>query len=150
MAGLSTRLETKVRPGFPERKPQLGITKTSAQRTCRFPGRRRQRVRPDRRARRRLHRVRSLALGVPVRLRLRLGLHLGEAGVVIRELVQVGPRNLRRHDDVIASDIRLRITRAMLEFHVHPHPELLEIKRRGAPFDADPLTRGAGLIGGEA
>jgi hypothetical protein len=27
MPGLSTRLETKVPPGFPERKPQLGISK---------------------------------------------------------------------------------------------------------------------------
>jgi hypothetical protein len=38
----------------------------------------------------------------------------------------------------------------MLEFHVHPHPELLEIKRRGTPVDADPLTSGTGLVGGEA
>ena len=47
--------------------------------------------------------------------------HLRKAGVVVRELIQVGPRDLRRHDDVIASDIRLRIARAVLELHVHPH-----------------------------
>src|SRR5215467_6823298 len=82
---------------------------------------------------------RSFVLGVPFRLRLCLGLHLGKAGVVVRELVQVGPRDLRRHDDVVVGDIRLRIARAMLELHVHSHPELLEIKRRGAPVDADPF-----------
>ena len=38
----------------------------------------------------------------------------------------------------------------MLELDVHPHPELLEIKRRRVPVHADPLTRGAGLLEGEA
>src|SRR5690242_14585717 len=92
--------------------------------------------------------ARSLALVGPVRLRL--GLHLGEAGVVVRELVEVGPRDLRRHDDVIAGHVRFRIARAVLELDVHPHPELLEPGPRSVPVDADPLTRGTRLVEGKA
>jgi len=93
--------------------------------------------------------LRSLALGGPLRLPFCFGLHLGKAGVVIRKLVEVGSGDLRRHECVIAGDIRLGIARAMLELHVHPHPELLEIKWRGGPVQADPLTRGAGLVKSE-
>src|SRR5689334_7167676 len=90
--------------------------------------------------------ARSLALAGPVRLRL----HLGKAGVVARELVEVGPRDLRRHDDVIAGHVRFRIARAMLELDVHPHPELLEPGPRSVPVDSDPLTRGTRLVEGKA
>jgi hypothetical protein len=60
------------------------------------------------------------------------------------------PRDLRRHRDIVIGHIRLRITRAVLELDVHPLPELPEIERRSVPVDADPLTRGTGLIEGKA
>jgi hypothetical protein len=82
--------------------------------------------------------------------RLRLSFHLREAGVIVRKLVEVRTRDLRRHCDIVIGHIGLRITRAVLEFDVHPLPELLEIERRSVPVDADPLARGAGLIEGKA
>src|ERR1035441_4496290 len=83
-------------------------------------------------------------------VRLRLGFHLRKARVVVRELVEVRPRDLRRHGDIVIGHIRLRITRAVLELDVHPLPELLEIERRSVPVDADPFARGAGIIEGKA
>ena len=82
-------------------------------------------------------------------VRLRLGFHLRKTGVVVRELVEMRPRDLRRHGDIVTGHIRLRIPRAMLELDVHPLPELLQIERRSAPVDADPLARSAGLIEGK-
>ena len=83
----------------------------------------------------------------PVRLRLRF--HLREAGVVVGELIEVGPRDLRRHDDVIVGDIGRRVARAVLKLDVHPHPELLEAERGSIPVDADPQAGGAGLLESE-
>ena len=37
----------------------------------------------------------------------------------------------------------------MLELDVHPHPELLDVERRGAPVDADLLADPAGLVWAE-
>ena len=85
-----------------------------------------------------------------VRLRLRLGFHLRKASVIVRELVEVRPGDLRRHGDVVIGHIGLRIARAVLELDVHPFPELLQIERRRVPVNADPLARGAGLIEGKA
>src|SRR5271169_763717 len=85
-----------------------------------------------------------------VRLRLRFCFHLRKAGVIVRELVEVRPGDLRRHGDIVTGHIRLRITRAVLELDVHPLPELLEIERRSVPVNADPLARGAGLTEGKA
>ena len=82
-------------------------------------------------------------------VRLRLGFHLRQPGVVVGELIEVGPRDLRRHDDVVAGDIGLRIAGAVLKLDVHPHPELLEAERGTIPVDTDPLTRSAGLVEGE-
>jgi hypothetical protein len=70
--------------------------------------------------------ARSLARRGPVR---HLGFRLRKPRVIVRELIEVGPRDLRRHDDVIAGHIRLQSARAVLKLDVHPHPEPLEAVR---------------------
>ncbi len=80
--------------------------------------------------------LRSLALGGPVRLRL--GLHLGKAGEVVREPGEMGPRDLRRHDEVIVGDIGLRIARATLELP-RPSPSGTARDQNGAEPQSTPI-----------
>src|ERR1700692_3138993 len=61
-----------------------------------------------------------LAMRGPVGLGL--GLHHRQAGVIVRELVEVRARDLRGPRDVVVGDVRLDILRAVLELDVHPHP----------------------------
>src|SRR5262245_22264020 len=76
---------------------------------------------------------------------LRLALHRFQAGVVVRELLRVGERDLAGHDRIIVRDIRLWIVRAVLELDIHSRAELLEIEPR--PVDADRVTDAARLLG---
>ena len=91
--------------------------------------------------------ARSLALGGPVRLRL--GFHLGEPGVVVRELVEVA----RAIFAVMMTSSRVQFVsgrQAMPDPDVYFDPQRPEAERGSIPVDADPLTRGAGLLEGEA
>ena len=81
---------------------------------------------------------------------MRLLLHALEPRVVIRELVQVRERDLARRVGIIAGDIREAVVQAVLELHVHPGPELLDIEGRVLPVDADVAPDPSGLLGGEA
>src|ERR1035441_1817583 len=92
--------------------------------------------------------MRLLAVRRPVGLGV--GLHCRQAGVVIRELVKVRPRDLGGHRDVVVGDVRLGILRAVLELDVHPHVQLLDVEPPSGPVDADPFARRARLLGGEA
>ena len=88
-----------------------------------------------------------LALRSPVGLRLRL--HNGKAGVVVRMLVQVCSGDLRGHGHVVIGDVGLEIMGAVLELDVHPHSELLEIKPGYRPVNSDPLASSTRLTSRE-
>ena len=80
---------------------------------------------------------------------LRLFLHLLEPRVVVRELVQMGERDLPGDDRVVAGDIGCRVVNAVLELDVHASAELVDIERRGRPVDADLLADAARVIFGK-
>ena len=54
-------------------------------------------------------------------------------------------RALARDDRVVSGDVGLRIVRAVLELHVHPGPELLEVE--ALPVDADRVADALRLFG---
>lgn len=58
-------------------------------------------------------------------------------------------RDLGRHDNVVVGDVGVGIVAAVLEFDVHPHPELLDVEPGRTPVDPDPLARLTCLIRGE-
>jgi hypothetical protein len=61
----------------------------------------------------------------------------------------MGKRNLPPHDRIAVADVRQEIVQPMLQFDIHPHSELLDIKQSGTPLDADPFSNPARLLGGE-
>jgi hypothetical protein len=65
-------------------------------------------------------------------------LHPLEAFVVVGELLHVRQRDLSRDDRVVSTDISLRIVRAVLELHVYPLTELVELET--VPIAADLVT----------
>src|SRR6266516_2311048 len=79
-------------------------------------------------------------------LALGLFLHPLEPGVVVGEFVQVGERDLARHDRIVISHVRSRIMETMLQFDIHAFPELLEIEGRRVPIDPDLGAHSPGLV----
>jgi hypothetical protein len=57
--------------------------------------------------------------------------------------------DLRGDLDVVVGHVGLGIVRTVLEFDVHPHPELVDVEPRGAPVDPDPLAGCTGFLCGE-
>src|SRR5947207_11864074 len=83
-------------------------------------------------------------------LALRVFLHLFEARVVVRELVQVRERDLAGGDGVIVGHVRLRVVEAVLQLDVHPGAELFDVERGTAPLDPDLLADPLCLVSAEA
>src|SRR3954463_13088189 len=70
-----------------------------------------------------------------------LAFHHREAVVVVRQLLEVSPRDLRGGGRVVVGDVRLRVPPPVLELDLHAAPELLNAERRGVPVDADRRSR---------
>src|SRR6266511_2265494 len=87
---------------------------------------------------------------VATRVAASLFLHPLESRVVVRELAQVSERDLPRHERIVVGHVGEAVVEPVLELHVHPHPELLDVEGRRGPVDADLLTDPAGLLRGEA
>ena len=79
-------------------------------------------------------------------LGLRLGLHDGQAGVIVRELVEMRPRDLRGRPRVVVSNVGLKILSSVLELDVHPYPNCSTSNSDVTQFDADPLAGHTGLL----
>ena len=79
----------------------------------------------------------------------RFALQDGQAGVVVRELRQVGQRDLAGDDRVVPADVGLRVPGPMLELHAEPHPELLEVAPQRLEVDPELDRKGTRLIGRE-
>src|SRR5450756_114297 len=77
----------------------------------------------------------------------RLALQDGQAGVVVRELRQVGQRDLAGDDRVVPADVGLRVPGPMLELHAEPHPELLEVAPQRLEVDPELDRKGTRLKG---
>src|SRR3954453_2723030 len=80
----------------------------------------------------------------------RLFFHALQPGVVVSELVEVRERDLAGQNRVVVGDVRRGIVKAMLQLHLEPPAELIDVERRGVPVDASLLTDLPRLLGGEA
>jgi len=76
----------------------------------------------------------------------RFALQDSEASVVVRELRQVGERDLPGNERVVPADVGLRASGPVLELDVQPHPELLEVAIQRPEVDPEFGRDGAGLI----
>ena len=57
----------------------------------------------------------------------RFALQDGQTGVVVRELRQVGERDLAGDDWIVTADVGLGVSGPVFELDAEPQPELLEI-----------------------
>jgi len=71
---------------------------------------------------------------------LGFALHLREARVIVRKLVQMRERDLARRDLVVVRDVCRGVVTAVLELHREAHPKLLDVESRGVPVDANRLA----------
>jgi len=62
------------------------------------------------------------------------GLHFVQTRVIIRVFVQVCQSNFPRGQGVIAIDIGMGVPKAMLQFNVHPHSELVQCRTCSSQF----------------
>src|SRR6202011_608670 len=74
-------------------------------------------------------------------------LHLRQARVVVRELVQVRERDLPSEYRVIIGDVRHLVEAPVLELDVEAHAELLDVEWSRLPVDADLSAHAACLLG---
>jgi hypothetical protein len=77
----------------------------------------------------------------------RFPFHFYEAGVVIGDFVQMSEGDFAGQDGVVAGYVRGRVGKAVFQFHVQPHPELLHVE--ALPINAQHFADLAGLLGGE-
>lgn len=63
--------------------------------------------------------------------------HFIEPGIVVSKFVQVCQGNFPGHEGIIISYIRKFILLPVLQFHIHPHAELLHVK--SAPVNPELL-----------
>jgi hypothetical protein len=82
-------------------------------------------------------------------LALGLLLHPLEPCVVVGKLVQVGERELARHDRIVIGQVRSRLVATVLEFDVHPVAELLEVEGSRVPVDAALGAYAPGIVSGD-
>ena len=76
-------------------------------------------------------------------------LHPLEPRVVVGKLVQMGKRDLARHDGIVIGHVRQRVVATVLQLDVHPAAELLEVEGRRVPVDADLGADAPGIVSGE-
>jgi hypothetical protein len=78
-----------------------------------------------------------------------LFLHLLQSRLVVGELVAVCERDPGRDVRVVVADVRVRVVQDVLEFDVHPDPELVDIEGRACSVDPDLLAEATRLLGRE-
>src|SRR5258706_12884033 len=66
--------------------------------------------------------------------------HSLESRVVVRELVQMGERDLAGDEGIIVRHVRQQVVKAVFELDIHPSPELVDVEGRGRPVDSDLLA----------
>src|SRR5659263_248916 len=69
-----------------------------------------------------------------------LFLHLSQTDVVVRELIEMGQRDLTRDDRVVVGDVGGEIVDPVLELHIHPGLEFCDLEWSGRPVNADLLA----------
>jgi len=61
----------------------------------------------------------------------------------------VRQRDLGCHERLVVGDVRQMVMQPVLEFDLHPDPQLLDVEGCLRPYDADLLADASRFVGGE-